>query len=361
MKFALVTTNLRGGGAEKAMLKFATLLASRDHETHLVLLEHRIEHDLPADVRLSALTRPGQEASKGLLGKHLLAWRLRHLMTALAGTRPFDLILSTLPFADEVCKRARLPRLWHRVANTLSAEIDRLAERDRQKAARRQAKYRHLYHRSRLIAVSDGVALDLQSLKINALRIERLYNPFDVDAIRNAATASAALPSGPFVVHVGRFSPQKRHDLLFAAFRQLPPTRQLVLLCHDQPELRSMIVDHGLENRVVVAGFQTNPYPWIAAADLLVLCSDHEGMPNVLVEALLLGTPVVSTDCPSGPDEILQHGRFGRLVPCNDAPALTRAISDALTGPRRVDSFDPAPFLPAAAVERLEQLAREND
>lgn len=361
MKFALVITNLRGGGAEKAMLKFAALLAKRGHETHLVLLEHCVEYSLPVDVRLSVLTRPGQEASKGLVGKYRLAWRLKRLMTTLAGTQPFDLILSTLPFADEVCKLARLPCLWQRIANTLSAEIDRLAQRDPEKAARRRAKYRQLYDRGRLIAVSDGVANDLEELKINALRIERLYNPFDVELIRSAAREPAPLPTAPYVVHVGRFSPQKRHELLLAACRQLPQTHQLVLLCHDQPALRAMIAHYGLTDRVVVAGFQPNPYPWIAAADLLVLCSDHEGMPSVLVEALLLGTPVVSTDCPSGPGEILQHGRFGRLVPCNDAPALASALSETLASPGVTVPFDPTPFLPGTAAERLEQLARETD
>ncbi|SDI49103.1 glycosyltransferase [Propionivibrio dicarboxylicus] len=358
MKFGLITTNLRGGGAEKAMLKLSALLAGRGHETHLIILEHRVEHALPAAVTFTALTEPGHPVRKGWLGKHLLAWRLRRHVKKLAGDTPFDLIVSTLPFADEVCKQARLPKLWHRIANTLSAEIGRLSATPA-KAARRLKKYRELYDAGQLLAVSRGVAEDLHELNIAARRIECLYNPFDASAIRTAAKAPAPLPDSPYIVHVGRFSAQKRHDLLLEAFRQLPSSHRLVLLCHDDPALQALIGQHDLSDRVIVAGFQPNPYPWIAAADLLVLCSDHEGMPNVLVEALLLGVPVVSTDCPSGPREVLQNGKCGRLVPCNDAAALNEAMRETLSGKSTLEPFDPSLFLPSAAISHLERLAQE--
>ena len=256
---------------------------------------------------------------------------------------------------------SNLPRCWHRIANTFSAEIDRLAQRHPGKATRRRNKYRRIYTGGRLIAVSDGVADNLRQLGIAAERIERIYNPFDAPAILAKAKEPATLPEAPYIVHVGRFSPQKRHDLLLDAFRTLPATHRLVLLCHDDSALRTLIGERNLENRVMIAGFQSNPYPWIADADLLVLCSDHEGMPNVLIEALLLDTPVVSTECPSGPREVLQNGRYGKLVPCNDVLALARAMHEALAEPLGKPSFDPSPFLPKAAVEKLEQLAKETD
>lgn len=359
MKFALITTNLRGGGAEKAMSKLAALLAARGHETHLVLLEHCVEHAPPAGVALSALSRPGQRVSKGFIGKRWLALRLRRRIATLAGAVPFDLILSTLPFADEVSRLARLPRLWHRIANTLSAEIAQLARGDAAKAGRRQRKYRQLYGQARLIAVSDGVADDLRQMDIAARAVERVYNPFDRQAIVRQSAEPAALPAGPYIVHIGRFAPQKRHDLLLDALRRLPPSHRLLLLCHDDPALQAMIADRDLADRVSVAGFQANPYPWIAGADLLVLCSDHEGMPNVLVEALLLGTPVVSTDCPSGPREVLQGGLYGALVRCGDAPALAAAMDRVLTAKTRPQPFDATPFLPETIARQLERLAVE--
>lgn len=361
MKFAFITTNLRGGGAEKAMTKLSSLMARRGHEAHLVLLENIVEHEPPAGVRFSALTPAGQPAAKGVIGKRLLALRLKRHVAALAGDYPFDLVVLTLPFADEVARLAGLPRLWHRVANTLSAEIDALAKNKPAKAKRRQEKYRKLYAGGRLIAVSNGVATDISSLGVGAHRIERIYNPFDVETIRMQAAEPSDRPQSQYLLHIGRFAPQKRHDLLLEAFCRLPPTHRLVLLCHDDPALRAMIAQHALEERVIVAGFQRNPYPWIAGADALVLCSDHEGMPNVLVEALLLSTPVVSTDCPSGPREVLQDGACGRLVACGDAPALAAALQATLAAGRAASRFDATPFLPRSAVERLEQLAAERD
>ena len=364
MKVALITTNLRGGGAEKAMIKLAVLLASRGHETHLVLLEHLVEHTLAAGVRLSALTTPGRSASKGYVGKRLLALRLKRHMAQLAGQQAFDLTLSTLPFADEVSKLAGLPRLWHRIANTLSAEINKLALRSPGKAARRLEKYRQLYGQGRLVADSKGVAEDLRQIDITARRIEHIYSPFDSTGIRLDATepsGTAQCPGTPYILHIGRFAAQKRHDLLLDAFSRLPPTHQLVLLCHDDAALQAMITERNIAGRVTVAGFQPNPYPWIANAALLVLCSDHEGMPNVLVEALLLGTPVVSTDCPSGPREVLRDGICGHLVPCDNAVTLAAAISEALSEKRGSRPFDPTPFLPDTIAEQLERLAAEAD
>lgn len=359
MKFAFITTNLRGGGAEKVMAKFTSLLTERGHEAHLVLLEHIVDHEPPPGIHISALTQRGKKASKGMLGKRLLALRLKNKIRELAGERPFDLVMSTLPFADEVARLAQLPRLWHRIPNTLSEEIAALARADQAKARRREQKYRNLYAGGRLIAVSDGVAADLRSMGITAHHIERIYNPFDADAIRSHAADPSDRPQSPYLIHVGRFSPQKRHDLLLEAFGWLPPTHLLVLLCHDDPRLQEMIVRHQLQERVIVAGFQGNPYPWIAGADALILCSDHEGIGNVLVEALLLGTPVISTDCPSGPHEVLQGGKCGQLVPCGNVAALADAITATLAGGNSTNRFDPTPFLPESAATRLEQLASE--
>lgn len=331
MRIAFVVTNLAGGGAEKAVLKLAAGLAGRGHATEVVLLEDRVEHAVPAGVRISAL---GQTASKGWLGKRLLARRLaRHLEPA-----P-DLTVSTLPFADEVAALARLPNHWCRIANTLGSEIDKLAAGQPAKARRRLARYRRLYGGRPLIAVSAGVADDLRRRLGVAGRIETIPNPFDVAAIRRAAAPAVALER-PYVIHVGRFSAQKRHDLLLDAWTQLAagreqlPDRQplLVLLTAPDAGLQAMIDARGLTDQVRIAGFQADPYPWIAGAELLVLCSDHEGLPNVLIEALACGTAAVSTDCPSGPRQIL--AAFPQcLVPCGDAGALAAAIMRCLAVP----------------------------
>jgi len=356
LKFAFITTNLRGGGAEKAVLNLASLLASRGHAAQVWLLEERIEHAIPEGVTVHSLNA---SARKGWLGRRWLAWRLRRRLIA-AG--PFDLIVSTLPFADEVVALTRLPNVCFRIANNLSAEIAMLGKRSPGKAARRLQRYRRLYGRRRLIAVSDGVAADLRDmLKPSTADIRRIYNPFDIEHIRRlAAAAEPDLPGEPYVIHVGRFMPQKRHDLLLQAWKEAALPYRLVLLAPPSEALENLIKQHGLAGRVSVAGFRPNPYPWIAGAELLVLSSDREGMPNVLVEGLICGTRVVSTDCPSGPREVLAGPLERWLTPCGDAHALANAMRDALASPRPSLPENFARFSSGQVAQAYEMLALEN-
>lgn len=325
MRFVFVITNLAGGGAEKVILTLAAGLAARCHEVEVVLLEKRIEHSVPESIKVSSLT---DSAPRGWLGKRLLARRLaRHL------AEPADLVVSALPFANEVTIMARLPHHWCRIDNTLGVEIDKLAIKSPAKARRRLARYHRLYGSRPLIAISDGMVDDLRQRICITSHIEKIPNPFDFDAIRRAAqTFTPNLPNRPYVIHVGRFNSQKRHDLLFDAWTKMETDRLLVLLTSPEPQLLAMLDERQLSKRVQIAGFQPNPYPWIANADLLVLSSDHEGLPGVLIEALACGTPAVSTNCPSGPSEIL--AAFPEcLVPCDDAEALAEAICRCLTTP----------------------------
>jgi glycosyltransferase involved in cell wall biosynthesis len=357
MKFALVVTNLAGGGAELAMLRLASVLGGRGHGVRVFLLDNRIEHAIPPGIEVVPLAQSGARSTKGLLGKWLGARRLRKAYRRL-GLGADCLTISTLPFADEVAARAGLPNLWFRIANTLSAEIHQLEHSNAAKAKRRLARYRRLYEGRNLIAVSDGVAEDLRAgIGVSKARIVRIYNGFDITAIQKAAAQPVTdLPREPFVLHVGRFMPQKRHDVLLDAYQRAALPHRLVLLTAPHPELQAMIRARNLQGKVVVTGFQPNPYPWMRAAELLVLSSDREGMPNVLVEALACGTRVVSTDCPSGPREILRGELARGLAPCGDAAALADAMRAALDRPRPSPQQIPIEFTErhmAASYEHL--------
>lgn len=354
MNLVLFTTNLAGGGAEKALAKIGSGLAARGHEVEFIVCEDRGQYPPPAGCGFHALTT---RAGHGWLGKRRLAWALRQ---HLRDTR-HDLLVSTLPFADEVAALARLPHHVCRIANTLSAEIARLPAN---KAARRTTRYRTLYGQRPLVAVSLGVADDLRTnfgIGNDMLRV--IGNPFELAAIRAlAAEPCPGRPTGPYILHVGRFAAQKRHDLLLAAFARLEPTHTLVLLTPPDDALRALIAAQGLERCITIADFQANPYPWMAGADLLVLCSDHEGLPNVLIEALACGTRVVSTDCPSGPREILVGELAQGLVPCNDAGALALALQHALSQPTpdaAMVTAALAPYTANQALDAWEALARE--
>jgi glycosyltransferase involved in cell wall biosynthesis len=354
MKFALFTTNLAGGGAEKALAKIADGLAARGHQVEFLVCEDAGHYPSPSGCRFTALSA---RAGHGWLGKRRLAWKLKRALAA----NPPDLLVSTLPFADEVAALTRVPQHACRIANTLSAEIARLPAA---KAARRTTRYCTLYTGRPLVAVSRGVAEDLAAnFGVDAKRIRTIGNPFDFAAIRAlAAEPCPARPAEAYLLHVGRFAAQKRHDLLLDAFARLNGAQRLVLLTPPDPALAALIARHGLERRVTITDFQANPYPWMAGAELLVLCSDHEGLPNVLIEALACGTRVVSTDCPSGPREILTGELARGLVPCGDAPALADTMRTALETPRPEASAVAkalAPYYAAAALDAWEALARE--
>jgi glycosyltransferase involved in cell wall biosynthesis len=346
VNFSLVTTNLAGGGAERSLLRLGAGLMKRGHSVRLILLEDRIEHEVPAGLRIDVL-----RTRSGMVGKYLAAMALRRLHL------PSDaMTVSSLPFADEVALHAGLPALWCRIANTLSEEIAHLSG---YKAARRLSRYHRMYEGQQLIAVSDGVAEDLRSrIGLQRARIERIYNGFDFDEIRAAARAPEPdLPREPYVLHVGRFMPQKRHDLLLEAYRRSRLAQPLVLLTRPSPELDALIARVGLRDRVRIVGFRPNPYPWMRAAELLVLSSEREGMPSVLVEAIACGTRVVSTDCPSGPREVLRGPLARWLVPSGDVEALAGAMRAALAD-RRPDPDDlPDEFSEAHMVARYEALA----
>lgn len=352
MKFAFVLTNLAGGGAEKAVLKTAAALSGRGHEVSLIVFEQGGSYPVPPGIRTHFL---GRRAAHGWLGKRLLAWRLARLLRPLQA----DVVVSTLPFADEVCALAKIPNHWCRIANTLSAEIGRLAAGDPAKAERRARRYRKLYGKRPLIAVSAGVASDLRSAFAASSHVVTIPNPFDVEAIRSAtAAACPGRPDRDYVLHVGRFSSQKRHDLLLDAWKMLDERLCLVLLAAPTPELQALIDARGLQGRVHVAGFQDNPYAWMAGAKLLVLCSDHEGLPNVLIEALICGTPVVSTDCPSGPREILADVLPDALVPCGNAGLLAERISRFLSTPPDLSKLDFGRYAATEVALAYEQIAR---
>ena len=194
-----------------------------------------------------------------------------------------------------------------------------------------------------LIAVSKGVKQDMCRLGGFAdSRVRVIYNPTatGVPAHREPLDVRQALWGVGFdrhILSVGTLKAQKDHACLIKAFSLLPVSLNAKLtILGDGPlraELAALVDSLGLLGRVALPGFSVDPYPWFRSADLFVLSSRWEGFGNVIVEALECGVPVVSTDCPSGPAEILADGRFGKLVPVDDPVALAAGIVEVLRHP----------------------------
>lgn len=362
MRIWLFITNLQGGGAERTFINLSAWLGDRGHQVKLVLLEHRIDFKLPPSVSVHCVSPNRRDISKSWLGKHTAAHRLANWIRRQPATELPDLVISTLPFTDEIVSRVGLPNVWYRISNPLSMQIAALREVSERRALRRLNRFRRLYEGKNLISISQGVTDDLrEKLGIRPATIETIYNPFDFDEIKRlAAAAEPALPKEPFIVHVGRMVPQKRHDLLLDAYVASGLPHRLVLLTRDLVRTRELIASRGLTGRVTIAGFRQNPYPWFAKAVALVHSADFEGFGNVLVDALACGTPVVSTDCPVGPREILSGPLSRYLVPCGDAQALARKLVECVTSPPVIEPEMLKRFSKGIALDAIEALATRN-
>ena len=206
---------------------------------------------------------------------------------------------------------------------------------------------RPVLRRSHVIAISRGVAEDLiQNVGVDRSRIRVLYNPTIAPDFLGRLEEDVKLPElevaqGPTVVAVGRLVAAKGFDVLIRALALVRTTvaANLVILGEgpERANLEALIKSLGLENSVRLPGYQRNTLPIVKRADVFAMSSRWEGFGNVLVEALYTGVPVVATDCPHGPREILDGGRFGTLVPVDDPVAMAAGIRRALNGEEQID------------------------
>lgn len=190
-----------------------------------------------------------------------------------------------------------------------------------------------------VIAVSAALAQDMQQTLQLKKEIQVIHNPVVMPNLEVQSQEKFEWPwpdkSVPTLVFVGRLAKVKRLDLLLQAFFLVTKTTFVnLLIIGDGPE-KTKILDfltvNDLHEKCKLIGYQDNPLPWIKASSILVLPSDYEGFGNVLVEAMACGTQVIATDCPSGPAEILEQGRYGQLVPINNSHALAHAMQRALS------------------------------
>lgn len=195
-----------------------------------------------------------------------------------------------------------------------------------------------------IVCVSEGVRRSCAAIWPDlAPRLRVFPNPTDIDRIRREAEkplpeALEACFRKPVILGVGRLEQQKNFPLLIEACAILRRRGRQFSLClvgrgSQRERLEKLAKDSGMEGHIHFAGYQSNPYALMARSAALALSSNHEGNPNVLIEALCVGIPVVATNCPSGPEEILCGGAYGRLVPMNDAQALADALEATLDAP----------------------------
>ncbi len=368
-RIAILLPDLRGGGVERVRLVLAREFIRLGYSVDFVLRKAGGELlDLvPDTARVINLKSPRVRN---------LVWPL---VRYLRRERPDALLASMWPLTTLAPAAARLAGYKGRVVvsehNALSVQYRNWGQAHRHMLRLSMAAgYRAADAR---VAVSAGVADDLAALSGHARdRFRVIYNPVrpPQSPTLSEMERTEALWQGPLgsrILSVGSLKAQKNHGLLInAVARMQHRTAKLLLLGQGAAEasLRRIAAELEIADRVIFAGFRVDPLPFYATADLFALSSDYEGFGNVIVEALGHGLPVVSTDCPSGPAEILENGRFGRLVPVGDAEALARAMDEALASDHdrealRRRAADFAPEIAASKYLELlfpEQMARRS-
>jgi glycosyltransferase involved in cell wall biosynthesis len=331
---AILLSSLRGGGTERELLTLAGELLRQGLDLDLVLVN-----------RLGS----AYAESPGINVINLDASRIRHALQALVrylrAARPRVLLSAETPVnVLAVLGRIitgfpkRLVLSEHNHLSSVARHEPRFADRMRPLLARL------FYPRADLvIAVSDGVAADLiRSCGIRPQQLRTIHNMFNIEEIlaRSRVQPGDAWLQGnalPLILNVGRLSPQKDQANLIRAFAMVRTWRKCrLLILGEGPErarLQALAGQLGVEDALIMPGFVENPYAYMGLASVFALSSAWEGLPGVLIEALACGTPVVSTDCLSGPAEILEGGLYGRLTPVGDPTALAQAIIATMEQP----------------------------
>jgi glycosyltransferase involved in cell wall biosynthesis len=339
---AIVIDALTGGGAEKVMLTLGQAFIELGHAVTILSLGNKRDYHIPVGIDDHCLF--DHKASKVDRFWHINS-SVKKLETWFAKQQQakgaFDLILSNLDRSNNLLSQSNINDVFFIVHNSINEELAR-QQKLGPLAYRYLKKSKQHLSNQQLIAVSKGIEQEvIDSDFIKQASITTIYNPFDIDDMKRlAAQENKAIPNEPYIIHVGRMAKQKRHDVLFQAFKNVPEKYRLVLLCNNPKKALKLAEQYGIAKRLILPGFQTNPYNWIKKAELLVLSSDYEGFGNVLAEALIVGTKVVSTQCPHGPDEILTGCLSDYLVPRRDASALANAMNKALLADLPTENID---------------------
>ena len=365
-RIAVLLPSLAGGGAERSMLHLIQSFTEQGRVVDLLVFrpEGAFVNSVPDSVRLVEL-----KPTAGIRGRLMAALadppgvrtilrpvllpvkadaNLRHIVALrryLETARP-DVLLSALTYTNLVA-------LWAKqlAGNTTPVVVsERITLSVHIKSEERYRSWRWRYAlpaisrtyrvADGIVAVSDSVSSDLMNhTQINQTAIKTIYNPVVDSTLPALAEQPLEHPwigngAPPVVLGAGRLIRQKDFQTLLRAFALLRAKRKARLIIlgegKKRSELQSLAQDLGIADDVEMPGFVNNPYQYMANAAVFGLTSLNEGLPGVLIQAMACGCPVISTDCPGGSSEILEHGKYGRLVPIKDPQALADAINSVL-------------------------------
>jgi glycosyltransferase involved in cell wall biosynthesis len=369
---------MSGGGSQRQLIGILQRLNRTRFEPQLYLVSPGGEllAEVPADVPVHVFAERCKQRRWFFPGQAHRA-RVRDLADVLT-EQSIDLIYDRTYHMTLIAAGAVRRRPTKRVSVIVTdPQRDFATNPERFRAVKRLLLKRAYHSADRVAAVSEGVRrAAIEHYHLPPEKTLTLYNSFDIERIDRLM--EERLPPGEThrgsdwfeIVAAGRLHPQKGFVYLLDAIRELIHERgrsnihlRILGTGQQEPALRQKIDTCRVQSNVTLAGFRPNPLPYYRQADLFCLSSLYEGMPNALVEAMFCRVPVLATDCPSGPREVLDNGRLGRLVPSADSHALAAAIEDAainrdqwrsLTASAR--SYIADKFAPRTSMELLEEL-----
>lgn len=342
---AIYLTNMRIGGAQRVARNLCKGFLKKGYEVDLVLVEAvgGLLTQVPGEVTIVELN-----ASRVLTS-------IRPLQAYLSTQQP-EILYSMMTEPNLAAIAAhRLARSDTKLVLSEHNMLSRSAESIKDKLVSAGVWGTYTYA-DKVVVVSKGVRDDLLAhTRLTGDDIHVIYNPIDVEEIYEQSADRVGHKwfdndSLDVILAGGRHETQKGFDTLLSAFSRIEDPDTRLMIFGDGPErseLQRQAASLGIDNRVHFPGFIKNPFAYMRSADVFVLSSTYEGFGLVLIEALACGCPVVSTDCESGPAEILNGGEYGLIVPVGDAMMLSNAIVQTLKDPiqsktlrGRADDFD---------------------
>jgi glycosyltransferase involved in cell wall biosynthesis len=277
------------------------------HKVYLFLLYPDLDYMIDEAVEITLLEGKSHKAKARFFDEQI------SMIEKASGK--IDLFVSFLQGAHKVAKLSRIPDIYMSVRNY---ESQRFKEKSYLKYWRKKRQFQKLYHNEKLLCVCDAVKEDLlNNLNIKPKSIETLYNPYNFEEVRANANSPLEHPiPKKFILHIGSFeTTQKRQDIAIKVMEHIDDDYDLVFLGKGKQidKYKALAKELHLDERVHFMGWDPNPYAWIKEASVLLITSDYEGFPNVLVESLIIGTPVVSRENYSGVDEILT-GEYAKYI-----------------------------------------------
>lgn len=315
-KIGFLLGSLSGAGAEKTIMTLATGIANEGYKVDLYLLKDSGDYSVPKNINI-IIIEGKKSKQKKLLSERTITEQYALFITSRAEF--YDYIKTV----NKYCSVHITPTAW----------IDNPAWQ-KWKTWRKTQKLSKKFAKKRLVALSQGIKDDLvDNLKCHSKNVTIINNPFDLSKIKLDAEVTGDIPSDDYIIYVASFIKRKRHADLLNAFAKLN-NKSINLLLLGKGELESDIKELAstlnVLDRIIFWGWDENPYRLIHNAKVSILASEAEGLPRVVVESLALSTPVVSTDCPSGPKEVLVNELKPFLVPVGDVDKMSSAIELAI-------------------------------